>query len=112
MVSRMPQPGGGSGCSRVAGRREQSHCGITAHWKGGWTMPEPRPDETYIAALWEHPQLCVSLFGVQFHTPEGERLYAESGIQPEVESALAAASEEGLLLTRQLMSPEGPLLML
>jgi Monooxygenase af470-like len=75
-------------------------------------MPEPRPDETYIAALWEHPQLCVSLFGAQFHTPEGERLYAEAGIQPEVESALTAAREEGLLLVRQLMSPEGPLLML
>jgi hypothetical protein len=69
-------------------------------------------DRTYIAALWEHPNLCVSFFGAQYHTVEGQRLYEEAGIQAELEAALAAAHSEGLLLARPLMSPEGPLLML
>ena len=75
-------------------------------------MPEPPHDQAYIAALWEHPNLCVSLFGAQFHSQEGQRLYEAAGIQPEVERALEAARAEGLLFTRPLMSPEGPLLML
>jgi len=74
-------------------------------------MPESA-DRTYIAALWEQPNLCVSLFGAQYQTEEGQRLYEAAGIQPELEAALAAAHAEGLLLARQLMSPEGPLLML
>ncbi len=75
-------------------------------------MSQPGPNDTYIAALWEHPALCVSFFGAQFDTEAGQRLYEESGIQAEVESALAAAHAEGLLHARPLISPEGPLLML
>src|SRR5437868_6653259 len=75
-------------------------------------MPESASDRAYIAALWEHPDLCVSLFGAQYHTEEGQRLYEAAGIQPGLESDLAAAHSEGLLLARQLMSPEGPLLLL
>jgi hypothetical protein len=65
----------------------------------------------YIAALWEHPNLCLAFFGVQFLTDEGRRLYQESGIEPEMWQALEAAHAAGLLLNRPLMSPEGPLLM-
>jgi hypothetical protein len=75
-------------------------------------MAEPAQDQAYIAALWEHPRLCVSLFGVQFHTEEGEQHYNAAGISAELEQALAAAGPEGLLLVRPLMSPEGPVLML
>src|SRR5437773_451332 len=75
-------------------------------------MPEPPNDRTYVAALWEHPNLCVSFFGAQYRTEEGQRVYEAAGIQPEVEAALQAAHSEGLLLARPLMSPEGPLIML
>jgi hypothetical protein len=75
-------------------------------------MTGPPSDRTYMAALWEHPNLCVSFFGAQYHSGEGQRLYEEAGIQAEVEAALAAAHSEGLLLARPLMSPEGPIVML
>src|SRR5690242_2793400 len=68
-------------------------------------------EEAYIAALWEHPTLCIAFFGVQFHTPEGQRRYEAAGINEEMFPALEAAQTEGLLLNRPLMSPEGPLLM-
>jgi hypothetical protein len=74
-------------------------------------MPDQSIDNAYIAALWEHPSLCVALFGVQFLTEEGQRLYEEAGINQEMFPALEAARAEGLLLNRPLMSPEGPLLM-
>ena len=38
----------------------------------------------YIAKLWEQPTLCIGLFGVQFHTEEGQRLYEASGISDEL----------------------------
>ncbi len=66
----------------------------------------------YIARLWEHPNLCVSLFGVQFLTEAGQRRYESSGIDAEVFSSLEAARKDGLLLARPLMSPEGPVIML
>ena len=74
-------------------------------------MPDQPPaDSAYIAALWEHPGLCIALFGVQFHTPEGERRYAEAGINEELFPALEAARQEGLLLlNRIMMTDEGPL---
>jgi hypothetical protein len=31
-------------------------------------MTELPADQAYIAALWEHPTLCLAFFGVQFHT--------------------------------------------
>jgi hypothetical protein len=61
-------------------------------------MSIPTPEGRYIAALWEHPSLCVAMFGVQFTTEEAARLYDEAGIAPEMEAALQAA--EGLLLVR------------
>jgi len=68
-------------------------------------------DSAYIAALWEHPTLCVALFGVQFLTEEGQRLYEEAGIDQEMLATLEEARAAGLLLHRPLMSPEGPVLM-
>lgn len=69
-------------------------------------------DRASIAHLWEHPDLCIALFGVQFHTPEGQRRYEDSGINEEMAPALDAAQAAGpLLLNRPLMTDEGPVLM-
>jgi Domain of unknown function (DUF4188) len=72
---------------------------------------EPPNDSAYVAALWEHPTLCVAFFGVQFLNDESRRRYEESGIEREMADALEAARGAGLLLNRPLMSPEGPVLM-
>lgn len=72
-------------------------------------MKNVRTDGTYVAALWEHPDLCLALFGIHFATEEAERLYAEAGIGPEVDASLADA--EGLLLNRPMMSDDGSLLL-
>jgi hypothetical protein len=84
-------------------------------------MPEPSSplpagapprDSAYIAAVWEHPFLCLAFFGVQYQTEEGQRLYQAAGIEAEMFPALGAAAQvEGLLLTRPMMTDEGPLLM-
>jgi hypothetical protein len=74
-------------------------------------VAESPTDSAYVAALWEHPALCVAFFGVQFLSEEGRRLYQQSGIDREMAGALEAARSAGLLLNRPLMSPEGPLLM-
>jgi hypothetical protein len=68
-------------------------------------------DSAYVAALWEHPTLCVALFGVQFRTQTGRRLYEEARIDEEMITALAPTRDEGLLLHRPLTSPEGPVFM-
>lgn len=75
--------------------------------------PTPSLDESaYIARLWEHPELCVAFFGVQYHSQEAQDLYERSGIDTEMEKALEKALAEGiLLLNRPLASPEGGLLM-
>jgi hypothetical protein len=66
----------------------------------------------YIAHLWEHPNLCLALFGVQFLTDEGQHRYETSGISEEMYSALERAQEAGILLqNRGVMTPEGPVLM-
>jgi len=66
----------------------------------------------YIAAMWEHPTLCVALFGVQFHTPQGQQRYEAAGINEQMAQALETAQKQGLLLqNRMMMSPEGPLLL-
>ena len=69
------------------------------------------PDGTYIARLWEHPELCIGIFGLQIQSAEGAALYEASGIQDEMIAALAEADGDGLLLTRRLQSDEGPLIM-
>ena len=74
-------------------------------------MADARHDSAYSAALWEHPALCVALFGIQFLSEEGRELYERSGIEQEMFEALERARDDGLLLNRPLMSPEGPLLM-
>ncbi len=74
-------------------------------------MVEPPADQAYIAALWEHPSLCLAFFGAQYHTAEWQQLYEEAGIHKEVMASLEAAKSEGLLLSRPMMTPEGPLLM-
>jgi hypothetical protein len=73
-------------------------------------MSEDAVQHAYIARLWEHPALCLGLFGVQFQTEEGQRLYEASGITEEFMAELGAGPE-GLLQARQLMSEEGPLMM-
>ena len=74
-------------------------------------MSEVPTDSAYVAALWEHPALCVALFGVQFLTDEGRHLYAQAGIDAEMFQSLEHAREEGLLLNRPLISPQGPVLL-
>ena len=74
-------------------------------------MADARHDSAYSAALWDHPALCVALLGVQFLSREGRELYERSGIEQEMFEALERARDDGLLLNRPLMSPEGPLLM-
>ena len=69
------------------------------------------PDGSYAANLWEHPDLCVGIFGMQVQTEEGGRLYEESGIQDHLVAALASSADDGLLHTRILQSDEGPLIM-
>jgi hypothetical protein len=65
----------------------------TAGGYGGATM----------AHLWEHPDLCVAIFGVQFHTPKGQQLYGEAGIQEEMAPALEEAKNVGFLHQEPLM---------
>lgn len=74
-------------------------------------MSQVPDNSAYIATLWEHPTLCIAFFGVQFLTADGQRLYEEAGINQEMSDALERAREEGLLLNRPLMSPDGPVLM-
>ena len=74
-------------------------------------MSDAPADTAYVAALWEHPALCVALFGIQLLTDEGRRLYEQAGIDAEMFQALGHARDEGLLLNRPLISPEGPLLL-
>lgn len=65
----------------------------------------------YIAHLWEHPNLCLALFGVQYLTPEGKARYDASGIHEQMFPALAEAGAAGtLLLNRIVMTDEGPVL--
>ena len=46
-----------------------------SHSDGDTRNPEPPAGAgyqgAYIAHLWEHPNLCLALFGVQFLTPRG-----------------------------------------
>jgi hypothetical protein len=94
---------------RVATRRDRVSTSTDAT-----TLAPPAVghDDAYIAHLWEHPRLCLALFGVQFLTPEGQRLYEQSGISEEMFPALDVARESGLLLhNRMLMTEEGPVLM-
>lgn len=75
-------------------------------------MAEPPADQAYIAALWEHPTLCLAFFGVQFHSRQGRQLYEEAGIHDEVMNSMEVAKSAGILLyNRPMMTPEGPLLM-
>ena len=74
-------------------------------------MADAPHDSAYSAALWDHPALCVALFGVQFLSREGRELYERSGNEQDMFEALERARDDGLLLNRPLMSPEGPLLM-
>lgn len=74
-------------------------------------MTEPVANQAYIAALWEHPRLCLACFGVQYQTREGQRLYEAAGIHDAMMAALEVAKSESLLLlNRPVMAPEGPLL--
>jgi hypothetical protein len=60
-------------------------------------------DGATIAHLWEQPTLCVAIFGVQFHSPEGQQRYGMSGIMEEMGPALEAAKNVGFLHQEQLM---------
>jgi hypothetical protein len=77
-------------------------------WEG--SMVDVSPEKAYIAKLWEQPTICIGLFGVQFQTEEGQRLYDESGITEELMAALAAAPV-GFLHAREMMTQEGPIIM-
>src|SRR4030095_9930076 len=60
-----------------------------------------------IAHLWEYPNLCVAIFGVQFHTPEGQQLYGASRIGEEMDPALEAAKDEGFLHQDRFLADGG-----
>jgi hypothetical protein len=61
--------------------------------------------------MWEHPELCVAMFGVQFLTPAGQQRYDAAGIPEQMMQSLQAAQDAGLLLlNRPAMTPEGPIL--
>jgi len=55
------------------------------------SSPRPPQDSAYVAALWEHPTLCVAIFGVQLITGEGQRLYDDAGISNEMAASLQSA---------------------
>jgi len=57
-----------------------------------------------IAHLWEHPDLCIAVFGVQFHTPVGQERYGTSGIPEEMDRALEEAKAVGFLHQERLMA--------
>jgi hypothetical protein len=63
-----------------------------------------------IAHLWEYPNLCVAIFGIQFHTPQGQQLYGASGISEEVDPALEAAKDEGFLHQDRFLADGGAIL--
>jgi len=63
-----------------------------------------------IAHLWEYPNLCVAIFGIQFHTPQGQQLYGASGISEEVDPALEAAKDEGFLHQDRYLADGGAIL--
>lgn len=58
----------------------------------------PPTEGTYIAHLWEYPQLTIAIFGMQAHTPEAFALYEAEGIPQQMDASLAKA--EGLLGVR------------
>jgi hypothetical protein len=64
-----------------------------------------------VARLWEHPQLCVALFGIQLRSDEARARYHASGIDTEMMRALETAHEHGLLHTRLMMTEAGPVIM-
>jgi hypothetical protein len=70
-----------------------------------------RLEQTHVARLWEHPRLCVGIFGVQFFTDEGARIYEEAGINEQMFTALGAAADHGLLLARPMQDEHGTLVM-
>jgi len=63
-------------------------------------MADAPRDSAYSAALWEHPALCIALFGIQLLSQEGRQLYEQSGIELEMFDALEQARAVGLLLNR------------
>ncbi len=67
-------------------------------------------DSASIAHLWEHPTLCIAIFGVQFHTPEGQERYGASGIPQAMDAALEEAKAVGFLHQERLMAENGGVL--
>jgi hypothetical protein len=53
----------------------------------------------------------VAIFGVQFHTPEGQQRYGASGITEEMGPALEAAKAAGFLHQERLMSENSGVLL-
>lgn len=60
--------------------------------------PAPPTESTYIAHLWEYPQLTIAIFGMQAHTPEAYAMYEAAGIREQMEAAVRQA--EGFLCAR------------
>ncbi|HEY7093679.1 MAG TPA: DUF4188 domain-containing protein [Ktedonobacterales bacterium] len=67
----------------------------------------PPTESTYIAHLWEYPQLTIAIFGIQAHTPEAYGMYDASGIPQQMDASLAKA--EGLLGVRFFAEGDGGL---
>jgi Domain of unknown function (DUF4188) len=70
-------------------------------------LPSPPTDRTYVAHLWDYPQLTVAIFGMQIHSPEAYAMYEAAGIPKQMEESLAQA--EGLLGVRSFQEGNGGL---
>jgi heme-degrading monooxygenase HmoA len=71
--------------------------------------PDAPVDSAYVAALWEHPDLCLAIFGIQILSAAGQRRYEASGIRAELEESLRTAA--GLLATVPCQTPDAMLLL-
>lgn len=73
------------------------------------SRPSHPEGSAYIAALWEHPRLCLAIFGVQFLTQRGQQLYEAAGISAELQASLQTAA--GHLATVPCQAPMASLLL-
>ena len=66
-------------------------------------------DHSYVANLWEYPELTIAMFGIQVSKPEAGEAYYSAGIDQEVRQAMAA--EPGMLCMREFQEGNGGVLL-
>ena len=72
-------------------------------------LPKPPSNSTYVAQLWDYPQLTVAIFGMQILSPEGYAMYEAAGIPQQMDESLAHA--DGLLGLRRFQEGNGGMLL-